>query len=238
MQRILITGANRGLGLEFTRRYLGRGERVFAGCRQPEKAKQLHELKTIHSNHLTIVPLDVADPGSVRASHAVVRSEVDGLDLLINNAGAYSVHGSKEPSERLGNLNFEDALAVFRVNAVAPLIVAQRYLDLLRAADAAKIVNISTEYASLSANTSGFPYYYSASKAAMNMFMRSLAADARKWGITTVLLDPGWVSTDMGGPNAPITPDQAVEGMVQVIDSLTARDNGRFLNWRGEELPW
>lgn len=200
MQRILITGANRGLVLEFTRRFLERGERVFAGCRQPQKAKQLHELNAIHSKHLTIVPLDVTDPESIRASHAVVRSEIDGLDLLVNNAGVYSAPGSEEPTEQLGNLNFEDALAVFRVNAVAPLIVAQQYLDLLRAASHAKIVSISTGYASLSANTSGFPYYYSASKAAMNMFMRSLEAEVKRWRVTTVLIDPGWVNTDMGGP--------------------------------------
>ena len=238
MQRVLITGANRGLGLEFSRRFLGRSERVFACCRQPAKANQLRELQSEYPQRLIIVSLDVADPESVRASYHVVKSEVDGLDLLINNAGIYSVQGSEEPSERLGNLNFEDALKLFRINAVAPLIIAQQYLDLLKAGDSAKIVNVSTGYASLTENKSGFPYYYSASKAAMNMLMRSLAADASKMGITTVLLDPGWVSTDMGGPNAPVTPRQAVEGMIKVIDSLTTKDNGQFLNWRGEQVPW
>jgi NAD(P)-dependent dehydrogenase (short-subunit alcohol dehydrogenase family) len=238
MQRILITGANRGLGLAFTRRYLERGERVFAGCRKPETARQLHELQATYPQRLTVVSLDVADADSIRASHAVVRSQVAGLDVLINNAGIYSSRGSDEPLERLGTLNFEDALAVLRVNAVAPSIVAQQYLDLLQAGRDAKLVSISSGYGSVSANTGGFPYYYSASKAALNMFMRSLAADTKRWGIITVLLDPGWVSTDMGGPSAPITPQQAADGMIRVIDTLTPRHNGRFFTRQGREQVW
>ena len=238
MQRILITGANRGLGLAFSRRYLERGERVFAGCRRPETARQLHELQVTYPQRLTIISLDVADADSIHTSHAVVGSQVDGLDVLINNAGIYSSHGSDEPSERLGGLNFEDALTVLRVNAVAPLIVAQQYLDLLQAGREAKIISISSGYGSVSANTGGFPYYYSASKAALNMFMRSLAADAKRWRITTVLLDPGWVSTDMGGRGAPLTPQQAVEGMIRVIDTLTPRHSGRFFTRQGHEQVW
>lgn len=238
MKRVLITGANRGIGLGFTRRYLDRGDQVFAGCRRPETARQLHELKAAHPAGLTIVGMDVGNIDAIRKSHAVVRSQVDGLELLINNAGIYSIHGSEEPTERLGELDFEDALTVIQVNAVGPLIVAQQYLDLLRGGTKAKIVSLSSGYGSISANTEGFPYYYSASKAAMNMYARSLAADTKRWGITTVLLDPGWVSTDMGGPEAPVTPEQAVDGMIQVIDGLTPRDNGRFLDWKGAEQTW
>jgi NAD(P)-dependent dehydrogenase (short-subunit alcohol dehydrogenase family) len=238
VQRILITGANRGLGLEFTRRYLERGGEVFAGCRRPRAAGQLRELQAAHPRRLRVVELDVADADSIRASHAAVQSEVDGLDILINNAGIYSAHGSDEPEERLGELNFEDALTLLRSNAVAPVIVAQQYLGLLRAGYAVKIVAISSEYGSLSANTGSFPYYYSASKAALNMFMRSLAGDVRRWGIMTALLDPGWVSTDMGGRAAPTTPRQSVEGMIRVIDRLTPAQNGRFFTWQGHEQAW
>ena len=238
MQRILITGANRGLGLAFTGRFLERGACVFAGCRRPQSARQLQALQAAYPQRLTVVPLDVADADAVRTSHAVVRSQVDALDVLINNAGIYSNRGSGEPLERLGELDFENALRVLRVNAVAPLIVAQQYLDLLQAGRDAKLVSISSGYGSVSANTGGFPYYYSASKAALNMFMRSFAADAKRWGIVTVLLDPGWVSTDMGGPGAPITPQQAVDGMIRVIDGLTPRHNGRFFTRQGSEQPW
>jgi NAD(P)-dependent dehydrogenase (short-subunit alcohol dehydrogenase family) len=238
MQRILITGANRGLGLEFTRQYLERGARVFAGCRRPAEARQLHTLRAAQPQRLSIVALDVADPSSIQAAHATVRSQTDGLDVLINSAGIYSSRGSEEPLERLGELTFEEALTVLRVNAVAPLIVAQQYLDLLRAGHDAKIVSLSSGYGSVSANTGGFPYYYSASKAALNMFMRSLAADAKRWGITTILLDPGWVSTDMGGPHAPMTPKQSVRGMIQVIDTLRPQHNARFFTSQGDEQAW
>jgi NAD(P)-dependent dehydrogenase (short-subunit alcohol dehydrogenase family) len=238
MKRILVTGASRGLGLEFTRRYLERGEHVFAGCRSPDTALPLIEMQATYPGCLTIVPLDVADPHSIRTSHAVVRSQEDGLDMLINNAGIYSSRGSDAPSERLGDLNFEEALTVLRSNAVAPVLVAQQYLDLLQAGDGPKIISISSEYGSVSANTAGFPYYYGASKAALNMFMRSLAVDARRWGITTVLLDPGWVSTDMGGRGAPTTPQQAVDGMIRLIDTLTPEHNGRFFTWQGNEQVW
>lgn len=235
--RILITGASRGLGLEFTRRYLERGERVFATCRRPESARALRALGAAHGDRLSVVPLDVSDAESIRASHRAVSRETEGLDLLINNAGMYSTRGSEDPSERLGRLRFDDALLLLRANAVGPLMVAQQFLDLLEAGRSPRIVSISSEYGSVSENT-GFPYYYAASKAALNMLMRSLAAEAKRHRITTVLLDPGWVSTDMGGPEAPVTPAQSVAGMIGVIDGLTARHNGRFFTREGREAPW
>jgi NAD(P)-dependent dehydrogenase (short-subunit alcohol dehydrogenase family) len=238
MQHILITGANRGLGLEFTRQYLERGEHVFAGSRKPEAALSLHALQARYPQHLSVVALDVADAEAIQTSHREVHSQADRLDVLINNAGIYSSGGSDGPSERLGRLSFEDALMVLRVNAVGPLLVAQQYLDLLRAGHHAKIINISSGYGSVSGNSGGFPYYYSASKAALNMLMRSLAADAKRWGITTVLLDPGWVRTDMGGPGAPTTPEAAGRRIIHLIDALTLGQNGRFLNWQGHEQDW
>ena len=238
MQHILVTGANRGLGLEFTRQYLRRGEHVFAACRQPATAAALHTLQTKYPQRLAMVALDVADADTIEKFHQTVQSQTDHLDVLINNAGIYSSGGSDEPSEQLGKLTCEDALRVLRVNADGPLLVAQQCLDLLRAGQHAKLINISSGYGSVSGNSGGFPYYYSASKAALNMFMRSLAADAKRWGITTVLLDPGWVRTDMGGPSAPMTPENAVRSMIRLVDSLTPRHNGRFLNWQGHDQTW
>jgi NAD(P)-dependent dehydrogenase (short-subunit alcohol dehydrogenase family) len=238
MQCILITGANRGMGLEFTRQYLERGARVFASCRRPKAAQQLQRLQEVHPQRLTVVEMDVAEPGSIATAHTAVHSQTHHLDVLINNAGIYSSPSSNEPLERLGELTLEDALTVLRVNAVAPLLVAQQFLDLLRTGHDAKIISISSGYGSVSANVGGFPYYYSASKAALNMFMRSLAADARRWGLITVLLDPGWVSTEMGGPGAPITPEQSVRGMLRFIDALRPQHNGGFFTWRGTAQPW
>jgi NAD(P)-dependent dehydrogenase (short-subunit alcohol dehydrogenase family) len=238
MEHILITGANRGLGLEFTRQYLERGAHVFAGCRQPAEAIALHRLRGRYPLGLSIVELDVAAADAIRRAHEMVQSQTGNLDIVINNAGIYSSSGSDAPSERLGQLTFEDALKVLRVNAVAPLLVAQQFLGLLRAGRSGKLINISSGYGSVSANTGGFPYYYSASKAALNMFMRTIAADTKRLGITTVLLDPGWVSTDMGGSGAPLAPEKAVGAMLRVIDGLTPHHNGRFLTWHGDEQDW
>jgi NAD(P)-dependent dehydrogenase (short-subunit alcohol dehydrogenase family) len=238
MLRVLVTGANRGLGFEFARRYVERGDRVFAACRRPDATERLGALHASSPRELTLVSLDVTDRESIRQAHRRVRDETDALDVLINNAGIYSVRGSAEPTERLGALDFEDALTVLRANAVGPLIVAQEFLDLLRAGRRPRIASISSEFGSLTANTGGVPYYYGASKAALNMVMRSLAADARQSGITTVLLDPGWVSTDMGGPAAPTAPEVAVAGLIRVIDDLTPEHNARFITWEGREQAW
>jgi NAD(P)-dependent dehydrogenase (short-subunit alcohol dehydrogenase family) len=237
-RRVLVTGAGRGLGLEFTRRYLERGDRVFATCREPSKALGLAALASAHPARLAVVALDVTDPDSIRRAHAAIRRRTDALDLLINNAGVYSRRGSSDPTERLGTLRFDDALHVLRTNAVAPLMVTQRCLDLLEAGRKPRVAAISSEYGSVSENTDGFPYYYAASKAALNMLMRSLAAEARRRGIVAAILDPGWVRTAMGGPQAPLTPARSVAGMMTVIDGLTARDSGRFYTWEGKAAPW
>ncbi len=117
-------------------------------------------------------------------------------------------------------------------------MVTQQYLDLLEAGRWPRVVAISSEYGSVSENTDGFPYYYAASKAALNMMMRSLAIELRRRGIVVAILDPGWVRTDMGGREAPLTPARSVAGMLQVIDGLTPRDSGRFYTWEGEPAPW
>ncbi|HZP37633.1 MAG TPA: SDR family oxidoreductase [Methylomirabilota bacterium] len=238
VRRVLITGAGRGLGLAFTRRCLERGDEVFATCREPSRARDLDTLAEDYPDQLTVVALDVADAASIRAAHAAIRRRTRALDLLINNAGVYSRRGSADPTERLGTLRFDDALHVLRTNAVAPLMVTQQCLDLLEAGRGPRVVAISSEYGSVSENTDGFPYYYAASKAALNMMMRSLAADLRRRGIVAAILDPGWVRTDMGGRAAPLTPARSVAGMMRVIDGLTLRDSGRFYTWDGKPAPW
>jgi NAD(P)-dependent dehydrogenase (short-subunit alcohol dehydrogenase family) len=170
-----------------------------------------------------------------------VSAETGALDLLVNSAGVYSGRGSADPQaagEVMGRLEMAAALEVLRTNAVAPLLVAQAFLPLLRKARGARIVSLSSGYGSVSANSGGFPYYYAASKAALNMFMRSLAGDTAAAGVTTVLLDPGWVSTDMGGRHAPLTPTESVASMLRVIDGLGPRDNGRFLDRHGRAKAW
>jgi NAD(P)-dependent dehydrogenase (short-subunit alcohol dehydrogenase family) len=213
---------------------------VFAAWRNPQGAADLRAIANANAGRVTILPLDVSDAGSIRNARQAVASHTDALDLLINNAGVYStrVTSSGDPMEKLGSLVFDDALAVVRTNSVAPLIIVQEFLDLLTGGESPKQVSITSGYGSVSSNTGGFPYYYSASKAALNMLMRCFAFDEKSRPIITILLSPGWVRTDMGTAAAPLSPEQSVGGMVAVIDALTAKDNGRFLDYKGDEEPW
>lgn len=227
MRRVLVTGASRGIGLEFVRQLLARGDRVFAACRSPERAAALHALP---AEQLQLVALDVADAASLAAAYQAVRAQTDALDLLINNAGILSDH------DDLGGLDFDGLLHILRVNAVAPILIAQRYLDLLERGSSPQLVAITSEHGSLAAKPDGGPYGYSASKAALNMFMRTLAFDVP--AVTTFVLDPGWVRTDMGGRSATLTPERSVSGMLRVIDHATPRDAGKGFRWDGHEFVW
>jgi NAD(P)-dependent dehydrogenase (short-subunit alcohol dehydrogenase family) len=238
MERVLITGANRGLGLAFARLYLERGAQVFAGARRPEAAHLLEELKQTHGERLTVIPLDVSDEDSICRSRDIVAGLTDSLNLLINNAGIGGVSKATGKQEQLGTLAMDDIWEPLKTMAVGPLLMAQEYLNLLQAAGEATVANVTSGYGSVSSNTTRFPYYYSAAKSALHQLMRSLAADVRQWNIRIVLLDPGSVSTDMGGPNAPLTPEQSAGGMIQVIDSLTLEQSGAFLDWEGNPKPW
>ena len=234
MQRILITGANRGLGLEFTRQCLEKGALVFAGCRNPETAGDLHKLSAVHAEQLTILKLDVTDETSIDASIDTVSSQVDGLDLLINNAGAFP------RGETPATLSATTMLDAFHLNSVAPMIVAQHYLDLLRAGDHPKIVNISSKMGSLwwKEKEGGGDYSYCSSKSALNMLTRALAFDLLPDGIIVVALTPGWAQTDMGGMSADLTPAESVGGMLNVIEGLTEADTSKFYTRKGQEHPW
>lgn len=230
--RALITGANRGIGLEFTRHILRRGERVFATCRKPTTATSLHDLSSDYRSLVSIVQLDVSDPASIDASFETVNELTDALDLLVNNAGI------QLSDDHLGTLKMDEMLHTFAVNSIGPMLVCQRYLDLLQAGESPRIVNISSWRGSLAWYEDRRFYTYSASKAALNMMTKRLAVETQAMGIIAVMIHPGWVMTDMGGPRAQITQDESVSGMLRVIDNLSIEDNGRFLGWDGKEVPW
>jgi NAD(P)-dependent dehydrogenase (short-subunit alcohol dehydrogenase family) len=230
--RILITGASRGIGLEVTRQYLARGERLFATCRDPQDATDLLVLSEQRPDLLTVLPLDVTDQATIALAYHNVRRYADGLDVLVNNAGVYP------EGERLGKIDREGVRHTFDTNAVGPLVVAQTFLDLLKGGTQPKLVNISSEMGSISQRRHGGYYSYCASKAALNMLTRLMAFELRSKGITTISMHPGWVKTDMGGPGASLDVDEAVRGMIAVIDGLAGADSGRFLQWDGRELPW
>jgi len=240
VQRILITGANRGLGLGFTIAYLAAGHHVIAGCRHPDQASALQALTTTYPQTLTIVQLDVADQASIDASYHQVSAVADGLDILLNNAGIPFGTGKWESSEQLGSLTFEGLLDIFRVNAAGNLMTTQRYLDLVRRGTNAKIVSISSWFGTIGGKDANFVnnFGYSASKVAINLFMKHLAILLENEHILTAALDPGWVRTDMGGPQGFLSVEQAVDDLVRVIDNLTPETSGRFLNWEGKVNPW
>jgi len=230
--RILISGANRGIGLELTRLCALRGDHVFAGCRSPESASALKELSIPHQGKIIILPLEITDGDSIDRSLRLVKNEVDGLDVLINNAAIFA------NGETLRTFDAEKAAHQWTVNALGQMLVAQNSLDLLKAGIAPKIINITSESGSVSTMDSFRGYYYFGSKAAMNMFSRCMAWDPETAGIITIALHPGWVRTDMGGADADLSVTESAEGVLKVIAALTPEDNGKFYTWDGKEYPW
>jgi NAD(P)-dependent dehydrogenase (short-subunit alcohol dehydrogenase family) len=230
--RIFITGSNRGLGLEFTRQLVARGDRVFATCRKPSAADELGALQAAQPDRLSVTPLDVTDPDSIDASYRTIRAETGALDVLINNA---AISGS---GQRMGELTKETIMRMMAVNVAGPMLIVQRYLDLMRKGDHPKIVNITSGVGSMTGYNQRGLYPYGASKAALNRFTRALMLDVKRDGIITIVMDPGWVKTDMGGPGAAITPEKSIAGMLDVIDNLTMDDTGEFFHYQGGKVPW
>ena len=231
MPTLLITGANRGLGLEFTRQYLKDGWKVIACCRNPQEADALHELYTHHPDHLLIYRLDVANfPQIEQLSRQLSDTPID---LLINNAGIYP-----KGKEEFGSVDYAAWEEAFRINSMAPLKMAETFIEQLLLGQQKKIVNITSKMGSIDDNTSGHHYLYRSSKTALNMVTKSLALDLAPRGVTAIVLHPGWVQTDMGGSSAPTTVAQSITGMRQVIDKLSLADGGKFYAFDGQEIAW
>jgi NAD(P)-dependent dehydrogenase (short-subunit alcohol dehydrogenase family) len=232
MKRVLITGANRGIGLELSRQYAARGERVFAGCRYPEKSSGLEEIARQYPGRVTVLPLDVTDAQGIEDCAGMVQAETDGLDLLINNAAI------NLGDEALSAVKAEALLQTLQVNAVGAVLVAQKFVSLLKMGVDPKLVNISSEAGSIS-HMQGFRGYgYYGSKSAMNMYTRCLSLDPEMGGVIVIAMHPGWVRTDMGGMNAHLSPHESALGIIKVTDGLTPEENGKFYTWEGKEYPW
>jgi NAD(P)-dependent dehydrogenase (short-subunit alcohol dehydrogenase family) len=231
MPTVLITGANRGLGLEFARQYASEDWNVCATSRKPDKAHELRGMAEARGEKFTSTAMDVTDPRSVReAAHQLHGTPID---LLINNAGTAGASG-----QTTGNLDYENWTRVFEVNTLGPMRVVEAFAGLVAHSERRLIVTITSGMGSLTENTSGGSIAYRSSKAAVNMAMRSAAAELGARGITCVVIHPGWVRTDMGGSSAPLTPEQSVIAMRGVIARLGPRDSGKFFNYDGREHPW
>lgn len=233
MQTILITGANRGIGLALTRQLLQDDARIFATCRAPERADDLNALAKQQPERVTILKLDVNDEASIESAVRAVAAEIDGLDLLINNAGI----GGDESGRILGQLTSAEVSHVITTNAVGSLILTQACRELLKTGEDPRVVMISSGLGSLQ-RTGGTSYAYRMSKAAMNMAARVLAFDSAMNGITTVTMNPGWVQTDMGGPSAALRPAESASALRTLINRLTPADKGKFFQYDGSQLPW
>lgn len=228
----IVSGANRGLGLELVQQLLGRGWRVIAGCRRTQ-ALRLTGLAGAHPGHLHVMPLDVASERSIAAFVGEARIVTDRLDLLINNAGLL-VSG-----ERYGQINAKSMTESFAVNTCGPLLLTQACTDLLQQASGARVANISSIMGSLAATDTFRTPSYAMSKAALNMATRLLAAELSPQGITVASFHPGWVQTDMGGENATYGVEPAATALIDRILALEAADAGRFIaSDDGRELAW
>jgi NAD(P)-dependent dehydrogenase (short-subunit alcohol dehydrogenase family) len=233
MVRILITGANRGLGFEFTKQYLALGNEVIATYRENNDISELLKLKNSFQDNLILIPLDVSSSESRESAYNAVKEKFDGLDILINNAGMV-----KGRNLTVGKLHEDDMLRVFEVNSISPLLMTEKFVALLRKSSSPKVVNISSMMGSIAnrGNTSNFSYC--ASKAALNMFSKLLSNSFKEENIIVIPMHPGWVKTRMGTSKAPIEPENSISGMIKVIESLTLADSGKFLEWTGNEIMW
>lgn len=225
MQTYLITGANRGIGLEMTSQALELGIRVIATCRDPSSATELSALQ----GRLEVHALDVTDDASTTALAEKLATLK--LDVLINNAGYMATEQSVD------DMDYEQWMRSFAVNAIAPWRVSVAFARQLESSSSARVATVSSQMGSLERAASDRVAYRS-SKAAANMAMRTLALEWEPRGITVCMLHPGWVKTDMGGSNAALEPGESAAGLLEVIDGLTLKDTGRFLDYEGETLPW
>jgi len=226
MKQLLVTGANRGIGLEFTQQYLANGWHVYATYReQPGTA-----LASLACDQLKILPLDVAEDASIW----VLQEQLSGvnLDLIINNAGLF---GPRDQS--LGKVSRQQWLDVLNVNSVGPLMLAQALHNNLTTKQVTFAV-ISSRMGSIDENDGGSLYLYRSSKTAVNQVVKSLSIDMQAQGIKVIALHPGWVRTDMGGPNGSIDTQTSVSGIRQVLEHIRPTDSGRFINYNGAAIAW
>ena len=228
MPSVLVTGANRGIGLAFVHSYVADGWRTFAACRDPGRAADLAAIEP--GGRMSVHRLDVADSGSVGA----LARELDGesIDVLINNAG---VGG---PGAPFGRLDYDDWVRTLTVNTLGPVRVSEAFRPHVGRGGGRVIAAITSGLGSIGDNASGGWLAYRTSKAALNMAFRTLAHELSADGISLLLLAPGWVRTDMGGPGGNLAPDESVRRMRTILDGAGPDKAGRFLNHTGGELPW
>ncbi len=227
---ILITGANRGIGLEFAERFAEDGWRVIACCRHPADAAALQQLAA-RFPAVEVYELDVTDYGQLAALAAQLRQRP--IDILLGNAGIYGPRGMN-----FGEVEAAPWREVFEVNTIAPMMLVQAFADHVAASERKLVAVISSKMGSIDDNGSGGSYLYRSSKTALNQVVKSLSIDLAGRGISVLTLPPGWVRTDMGGPDAETSVAQSVKGLKRILLSAGPDSSGRFFDFSGESIPW
>jgi NAD(P)-dependent dehydrogenase (short-subunit alcohol dehydrogenase family) len=228
LYQVLITGANRGIGLEFTKQYADDGWQVLACCRNPTSAVDLQALANTNKN-IRIQQLDVSDFDQIDSLALQLRNEA--IDVLINNAGVY-------PSGGFGDTDYDEWARAFKINTMSSLKMSEAFVQHVTKSQLKKIATLSSKMGSIDDNTSGDSYPYRSSKTAVNMVMKSLSIDVKPYGISVVTLHPGWVQTDMGGPNGLINTQTSVSALRRVIENLSLENTGQFIAFDGQPIKW
>jgi NAD(P)-dependent dehydrogenase (short-subunit alcohol dehydrogenase family) len=239
MPTVLVTGAARGLGLEFVRQYAAEGWRVLACARNPGGATELGAAAAASGGRVVVHALDVAAPETIGA----LARDLQGtpIDVLLNNAGtmgAQSFAKAGPTVQRFGHSDYADWEQMFRVNTLGPMRMAEAFVEHVAASERKVIATLTSIVGSIASNGFGGMYAYRSTKAAANAIMKSMALDLARRGIVAVPIHPGWAKTEMGGPNAPVEPADAVAGVRRVIDGLSKDKAGKFWQYDGSELPW
>jgi NAD(P)-dependent dehydrogenase (short-subunit alcohol dehydrogenase family) len=232
MATVLITGSNRGLGLEWVRQCAARGWHVVATCRDPDAAADLRAL-ALHNSGVGVYRLDVTAPDQIAELAARLQGEV--LDLLVNNAGVYFEHWAQDA---VGSIDYDDWQETFRVNTLGPIRVTEAFLPHLSRGDRPLVLTISSDMGSIARIDTPRNYAYRSSKAALNAAMHGLALELQPRGIGVLLVHPGWVRTRMGGPSAGTTPEVSVRSMLTLVDGFEMGVSGAFLRLDGTDVPW
>ena len=226
MSRVLITGASRGIGAELARQYAAAGDDVIACVRDPDAAPGIDEIR----DSVSVQTMDTGSPDSIAAAAGAIGNGA--IDVVINNAGA--VGGMRQSVD---DLDVEEWHRSLDVNTIGPLLIARAFKANLAASGNGKLMNVTSQLAASTWPMGGM-YIYSSTKAGLCKVAQALAIDWRDEPITVALMHPGWVKTDMGGPNAAITPEESASGIRDVIAGLTRADSGKFYKWNGEIHPW
>ena len=224
---VLITGANRGLGLEFVKQYAIDNYEVIACARKLNKKDGLHKLQASYKN-ISIFALDIQNFLSIDQLAKILKKPID---ILINNAGVY-------PDSSIDHIDYDAWLDAFKINTLAAFKMTKAFLPHLKKGDLKKVASLTSKMGSIDDNSGGGEYLYRSSKAALNMVMKSLSIDLKPYNLSLITLHPGWVRTDMGGPNGLIDADESVAGMKRQIEKLSVKTTGQFIAYDGKKIPW